>query len=79
MEGQLSWKKLILTLKRQDFVQYFFWKTAKYCLDPEPEPKLFQSRNLNRNKSLWFRITGSVVYITDLLKISKEQCANFYY
>jgi hypothetical protein len=49
--------KLLLTLKRQDFVQFFlcFWKTvAKYCLDPVPEPKLFQSRNRNCNKSLRF-------------------------
>ncbi len=32
--------KLLLTLKRQDFVKFVgFWKTAKYCLDPEPEPQ----------------------------------------
>jgi hypothetical protein len=32
---------LLLTLKRQDFVQIFcYWKTsAKCCLDPEPEPE----------------------------------------
>jgi hypothetical protein len=72
--GQLSWKKLILTLKRQDF----FGKTAKYCLNPEPEPKFVQSRNLNRNKSLWSRSTVSIVYITYLLRILKEECDNFY-
>jgi hypothetical protein len=30
---------LLLSLKKQDFVQIFV--VAKYCLDPEPEPKLF--------------------------------------
>jgi hypothetical protein len=51
---------LILTLKRQNFVQLLELKnSAKYCLDPEPEPKpepkLFLRRNRNRNK--WFRNT----------------------
>jgi hypothetical protein len=32
---------------------------AKYCLDPEPEPKLFQSRNWNRDKALRFHNTDS--------------------
>jgi hypothetical protein len=42
---------LLMTLKRQDLVLLFcFKKTAKYFLDPEPEPKLFQRRNRNRNK-----------------------------
>ncbi len=48
-----------VTLKRQNWVQitkHFIWKTAKYGLDPdldpEPDPKLFQTRIQNgiRNK-----------------------------
>jgi len=46
-----------VTLKRQNWVQnIFIWKTAKYGLDPdldpEPDPKLFQTRIQNgiRNK-----------------------------
>jgi hypothetical protein len=34
---------LLLTIKRQDFVQTFF-KTAKYCLDLKPEPELEQPK-----------------------------------
>ncbi len=30
---------------------------AKFCLDLEPEPKLFQNRNRNRDKSLRFHNT----------------------
>jgi hypothetical protein len=49
MRGQLLRKKLLLTLKRQDFVKFFlfFENCAKYCLDPEPEPEpeFFQSRS----------------------------------
>ncbi len=48
---------LILTLKRQDFVQILVLKNStKYCLDPEtkpkpePEPNFFLRRNRNRNK-----------------------------
>ncbi len=52
---------LDLLLKRQDFVQNFYFKNgAKYGLEPDldldldqdadPEPKLFISRNQNRNK-----------------------------
>ncbi len=42
---------LLLTLKRQDCVKIFLLlkNCAKNCLDPEPEPKLFQNRNWNRN------------------------------
>jgi hypothetical protein len=40
---------LLLTMKRQDFLQYFFWygNCAIYHRDPDlnPEPKLFQNRN----------------------------------
>jgi hypothetical protein len=41
---------LILTLKRQDFVQIFLFleNYAKYCLDPDPEQKLklFQTEQI---------------------------------
>ncbi len=65
---------LLLTLKKQDFVQIFCcWKLCLIILDPElepelepepetePEAKLFQSRNLNQNpiKSLRFHNTVS--------------------
>jgi hypothetical protein len=37
---------LLLTLKRQDFAQILLLENcAKYCLDPDPELKLFQSWN----------------------------------
>jgi hypothetical protein len=32
----------------------------KYCLDQEPVPKLFQSRNRNRNKPLRFYKTANM-------------------
>ncbi len=62
-QGTEEEKKLSLTLKRQDIEieQIFMLKNcAKFGLelvpdgDPEPETKLFQSRNPNRNKSLRF-------------------------
>jgi|LakMenEpi03Aug12_release.lakeMendotaPanAssembly.Ray.scaffolds.fasta_scaffold2970875_1 hypothetical protein len=49
--------KLLLKLKRQDFPQFCcFWKTAKYCrdLEPEPEPKLFESRNRTETNRFGF-------------------------
>jgi hypothetical protein len=33
-------KKLLLTLKRKDFVQFFVENCNKYCLRPEPNPEL---------------------------------------
>jgi hypothetical protein len=43
----------LLTLTRQDFVQ-FFYETAKYSLatdlDLDAETELFRSRDQNRNK-----------------------------
>jgi hypothetical protein len=48
------WAKILLiTLKRQDFVQNFLLiNSSKYELDPDPESeqKLFQSRDRNRKK-----------------------------
>jgi hypothetical protein len=43
----------------QDFFTNFLLleNFAKYCLDPEPEPKLFQSPNRNHNKSIRFHNT----------------------
>jgi hypothetical protein len=45
-------KPLLLTLKRQDFEQFFF-NCAKYGLDPElkQEQKHFQGRNRNKYRS----------------------------
>jgi hypothetical protein len=63
MRGQFLGNKLLLTLKCKICAIFFvFYKTAKYCLEPEPvpepepEPKLFQSRNRtrNHNRSLRF-------------------------
>ncbi len=53
--SQISGKQWILTLKRQDFVNILVLKnSAKYCLDPEtepkPEPNFFLRRNRNLNK-----------------------------
>jgi hypothetical protein len=52
-------KLLLLRLKKQYFE--IFLICANYGLDPvpdlNPEPKLFQSRNLKRNKSLRFYTT----------------------
>jgi hypothetical protein len=40
MRGKLSRKQAASDIEMQDFVQLFcFWKSAKYCLDPEPEPE----------------------------------------
>ncbi len=46
---------------RQDFECTLFAvkNFAKFCLDPDPELKLFQSRNRNRDKALRFHITDS--------------------
>jgi hypothetical protein len=57
---------LLLTLKRQDFV-LFFKNCAKYALGPElePEPKLFQSRNWNCNKSLQFH---NILFLINVIK-----------
>jgi hypothetical protein len=46
---------LLLTLKRQDFVQFLLLKyCARYCLEPEPEPKLQEPKTgtgINHNGS----------------------------
>ncbi len=65
-ERPTFWKiMLLLTMLRQDLLQMFCcWKTAKYCLDrepesePEQEPELkpFQSRYQTRNKSVPVRV-----------------------
>jgi hypothetical protein len=49
---------LLLTLKRQVYVQILFWlkNCANHHLDPKP--KLFQSLNRNRHKSLGFHNSG---------------------
>jgi len=55
-------KMLLLSLKMQDFVQ-FFGKNPNNGLDPVPEfypepetePELFQNRNRNRNRNKSFR------------------------
>jgi hypothetical protein len=44
---------LLLTLKKQDFVQHFLFEKLCYNgldpdLDPEPDPKLYHSRIRNR-------------------------------
>jgi hypothetical protein len=71
IRGQLSsfWETmLLLTSKRQDFVQIILVKNfAKYCLVSFPEPKLFQSRNRNRNKS--FRFHNTVLYVRVRVKL----------
>ncbi len=52
---QTFWEiMLLLTLKKQDFVQLLL-KCDKYCLypepEPKPEPKLFWSQNKNQNRN----------------------------
>jgi hypothetical protein len=74
MRGQLLWEIMLLpTLERQDFVKFMIdGNCAKYCLDPEPESKLFLSRNWNRNcnKSLRFRVGPTSLLSTQQSYIS---------
>jgi hypothetical protein len=68
------------------FCPIFLKSCAKYGLDPVPdlnpelEPKLFQSRNRNRNKSLWFHNTFFQIYITTYISkaifFPRFQCAS---